>query len=110
MKPLFFLFIFFVVFINSVSADINITVQSENNKTLSIVNLQTFSTVAAGANNQTFSSLPYSNYEVRLLSNNTLSVDDAVSFFEGSWSKLVYIALMVLILFFIYALVKGLSK
>lgn len=110
MKLAFFSVFFFLILISSASADINITVQSENNKTLSIVELQTFSTVASGTNNQTFSSLPYTNYEVRLLSDSNLNIHDAVGFFEGSWSKMVYIALMLLIGFFIFYLVKGLSK
>lgn len=105
-----FSILFFLMFVFPASAGLNITVQSENNKTLSIVNLQTYSTVAAGANNQTFSNLPYTNYEVRLLSNSNLTVSDAVGFFEGTWSKFVYLALILLIVFFIYYMAMGLSK
>jgi len=105
-------FIFFLILflINSSSANINITVQSENNKTISIVDLRNFSTVANGTNNQTFSNLSYSNYEVRILSDTSLTVSDTVNFFEGNYSKMVYLALIVLIIFFIIYLIKGLSK
>ena len=85
MKIISFSTIVFIILINIASAGINITVQSENNKTLSIVDLQTFTTVASGTNNQTFSNLNYSNYEVRLLSNSDLTVDKTVSFFNGAW-------------------------
>ncbi len=92
------------------AADINITVQSENNKTLSIVDLQSYNVVGEGGNNQTFSDLPYSNYEVRLLSDSDITVDDAVGFFQGTSNKLVYFAIMVGIVSLLYSFARSLAR
>ena len=110
MKLPFFLLVL-LLSINFATADINIIVQSENNKTLSVVDLKTFTTVAQGQNNQTFANLDYdTNYEIRLIADTDLTVSETVSFFEGAWNKLVYFALIVLIVFFIYYIIKGLSS
>ena len=100
----------FFFLISFSSASINITVQSENNKSLDIVNLENYSIVETGYNNQSFDGLEYSNYEVRVISDSSLSTHDAIGFFEGSWNKLVYFALIVIILSFIYFFVRGLTK
>jgi len=107
--PFFFLLIFILV-VNSVSAGINITVQSENNKTLSIINLETNQNVGTGFNNQTFVELPYENYELRILADTTVSTASTITFFEGTYNKMVYFALMILIVCIIYYLIRGLVK
>jgi len=109
MKYLTILFIALFLIIPA-TANINITVQSENNKTLSIVDLQTYNIVGEGTNNQTFSGLPYSNYEVRLLTDSNLTVDNAVGFFQGTSNKLVYFALMVGIVSLLYYFARSLAK
>jgi len=110
MKFPFFLLVTFLVFINIASANINITVQSENNKTLSIIDLGNNTISGVGINNQTFSGLTYTNYEIRLLSDTDLTVTDAVGFFDGAWNKIVYLALIIVIISFIYYLSKGLTR
>lgn len=76
----FILLIIFLFFINTVSANINITFQSDNEKVINFTNIDDgYSLFSSNTTNQT-TNLTYNNYIVKLYSSNT-KIDDNGTFF-----------------------------
>lgn len=106
--PLFFLsFFLFSSFL--ASAGINISIQSENNLSAEIKSISDFQTI--GTINQTESiDLPYNSYEIDISTDTTnVSYSSFWGFLGGLTGKGIFLVLIVLTIWLIWAFIKGLK-
>jgi hypothetical protein len=102
MRKILVISLIFVFLCNSALADISITVQGENSKDVQIVALN--QTVMGNLTNGQNLSMPYDNYIVSIVANNTntLSFFNMWGFFGGLSSKWAYFVVIIFIFFVIY--------
>lgn len=105
-KSLIFLSFFFIVSI--ATANINLSIQSDNDLTASIRSVSDFSNV--GNVNQSESiDLPYQSYEITITSDTTnVSYSSFWGFLGGVTGKGTFLILIVFLLFLVYGFMRGL--
>lgn len=103
------LFFSFFLLASIAAANINISIQSDNNLSAEIKSISDFSTVASI--NQTESiDLPYNSYEIDISTDTTsISYSSFWGFLGGLTGRGVFLILIVFVLYLIYALIKGLK-
>jgi len=104
MKFLLFLFIIFI-FIIPTSANINISVVSENNKSIIYYNIDNNTNIGTYTNNQ-YADISYQNYEIRLKSITQPKFGDMWGFIDGVYSQWVYLVVII----FMISLILAVSK
>jgi len=110
LKKILFILLFILFSVFPVMGNIDITFNSENNKTISIIKLNNISNITTLLNNENVS-LEYTNYKIVIYPNTSLNHQKFIrnlNYFNSDWMYIIWVAIILLIFYFGYGVIKKL--